>query len=309
MKSWKIGAVSGLIAGIIAGLIAAFITTPLIFRLGLTYYLLSPPPETPLTKIFTTEIILMGIWGVFLGIIYSKIQDLIPGRGVLKGLIFGLALYLILNIRGAIFLTAYGLLDMALGSLMGLSTIIYGLMLGILYKAPKEKLVTKKHEIMSGVIPGVFTGLIFGIAVTIKFILSAYFGTIFGFMETYPDYLKDVGFIISQLGAHTVINMFLMGIFGAFYAMFYDRIPGKGIIKGSIFGLIIWAIIDLLGALYWLVYGYLGWALFAGLVSLDIYVFFGLVLEGLYKRRPRAFLVAGAVFVIVIIRTIMSSLG
>jgi len=51
MKSWKIGAIAGLIAGIIAGLVAVFITTPLVFKLGLPYLWKPLPPETSFTKI------------------------------------------------------------------------------------------------------------------------------------------------------------------------------------------------------------------------------------------------------------------
>jgi len=46
MKSWKIGAVSGLIAGIVAGIYTVFIHVPMLFKLGLPYLSL-PPPVTP----------------------------------------------------------------------------------------------------------------------------------------------------------------------------------------------------------------------------------------------------------------------
>jgi hypothetical protein len=303
MKSWKIGAIAGLIAGIFAGIVAAFILVPMLFKLGLPYYSLPQPPDTPFIKIGMTEIILTTIWGILLGIIYSRIHNLIPGKGILKGLIFGLGWYFILNIRWVIFSIPYGYLDNALSQLLFISPIIYGIVLAILYKTPKEKFEIKKRKIIDGVIPGVITGLIFSLLVIIGYVVGAYTGIIFSFMETYPDYLSDIEFIIYQYMNHAWVNMFLMGIYGAIYAMFYDNIPGKGLIKGSIFGLIIWSIIDLQTGLYYLMYGSLSWALTVGIESADLYIFFGLVLEGLYKKRSRAFLIAGAVAVVYIIRT------
>jgi hypothetical protein len=305
MKSWKIGAVSGLIAGIVAGLIAVFITVPLHFKLGIPYWWLPPPPDTPFMKIAMTEITFNIIWGIFLGIIYSRIQDLIPGKGVLKGLIFGLGYYFITSIRLAILAAPYGKYAEAIGLLLFIGPIIYGLVLGMLYRAPKEKLVARKHEIMRGIKLGVITGIILGIAVEITLVLSAYFGATFGFMETFPDYLTDIGFIIGQWGSHILINMILWGFMGAFYVMFYDRIPGKGIIKGCIFGLAYYLITGLRLGLICLAYGSLSYALWMGLIMPDVHIFAGLLLEGFYKKRSRAFLIAGIFFIIGIIRSMI----
>lgn len=247
----------------------------------------------------------MAIWGIFLGIIYFRIHNLIPGKSILKGLIFGLGWYFILNIRWVIFSMPYGYLDTALTQLLFISPIIYGIVLGIIYKAPKEKIEIKKRKIIDGVIPGVITALIFSLLVIIGYVVGAYTGIVFSFMETYPDYLADIEFIIYQYMNHAWVNMFLMGIYGAIYAMFYNKIPGKGLFKGSIFGLIIWAIIDLQTGLYYLMYGMLNWALTMGIESADLYIFFGLVLEGLYKKRSRTLLFAGVVAVIYILRNVI----
>jgi len=312
MKSWKIGAIAGLIAGIISGIIWIIIGVPLIFKLAnagyvALYYWLPPPPETPFIRIAMAEIPIFIIWGTILGILYSRIQDLIPGKGISKGLIFGLGFYLITSVRLAIILLPYGLIFDAYTGLLNFHPIIYGLLLGIFYKAPKEKLKINKHEIMSGIIPGVITGLIYGIAVEIMLVLSAYFGTTFGFMETYPDYLTDFGFIIGQWGSHMLINMILWGILGAWYAMFYDRIPGKGIVKGSIFGLVYYFFTSFRVGLLCLAYGSLSNALWAGLIAVDLFILGGLVLEGIYNKRSRTrvFLLAGIVFIIGIIRSMI----
>lgn len=276
----------------------------MIFKLGLPYWG-SPPPETPFIRIVIIEIVLNAIWGIFIGIIFSKIHDLIPGKGVLKGLIFGLAYYLVTSVRIAFSAATYGLIPFVFTGLLRFSPILYGLILGILFKAPKEKMKITKYDIKSGIIPGLITGLIFGIAVEIMWVLSAYFGTTFGFMEIYPDYLTDIGFIISQWGSHMFFNMVMWGIFGAFYAMFYDRMPGKALVKGAVFGLIHWLITSFQMGVYCLAYGQLSTALWVGLIYADLYIFGGLLLEGFYKRRSRAFLIAGIVFVIGIIRNMI----
>jgi len=306
-NSLKIGIISGLIAGIVASLVNISFYAPLIFKLGLPYYYIPQPPETPFIKIAITEITITFIWGIILGIIYSKIHDMIPGKGVFKGLIFGLAYYLIYSIRIAIFHVAYGSMLEAASALLLIAPIVYGLVLGILYKAPKEKLKIKKHEILSGVIPGAITGFIFGTAVIISFVISTYFGVILGFLEIFPDYLADFEFIIYQFMNHGWINMLWYAVFGAIYAEFYYRIPGRSIIKGAIFGLIIWLITSFRISLYWLAYGSLSWAFQWGLLP-DLYIFVGILLEGVYRRQPRAIIISGIVYAIVIIRTILLGL-
>ena len=256
----------------------------------------------PFIIIAMTKFTIIFIWGIILGIIYSRIHDLIPGKGILKGLIFGLTYYLIFNIRNVTFMIAYGFYPLVIGAFLYISPIIYGLMLGILYKAPKEKMKVTEHDLKSGIIPGAITGLIFGIAAQISFIMSTYFGFIFVFTEVIPDYLTDIGFIIAQIGNHVWINMLWYAIFGAFYAKFYDRIPGKSLVKGAIFGLIMWLIANVPNSVYHLVYGQLGAATQWGLFSPEFYIFPGLLLEGFYKKRTRAILMAGVIFAIHIIK-------
>jgi hypothetical protein len=309
MKSWKIGAIAGLIAGIIAGLVAVFITAPLIFRLGLPYLWIPLSPETTFTKIAIIEFTIVLIWGIILGIIYSRIQELIPGNRILKGLLFGLAYYWIFSIRIAMISFAYGQpVFMDARSLLFLHPIIYGLVLGILYKAPKEKSKIKKHEIMSGIIPGAITGFIFAVGIIIYFILLAYFGGVLGFSELIPDYLTDIEFIIYQFMSHGWMNMLWFAVYGAFYAEFYDKIPGKAIIKGGIFGFIIWLITNAPIGLYCYAHGDIGNANGFGLFLPEGYLYIGIVLEGIYKRRYRAFIIAAIVYAIVTIRLIISSL-
>jgi hypothetical protein len=299
---WKIGAISGLIAGIVAGISFTFIEY-VGLTVGLPYWNIEVPLANPLMTIVLPNIIIYGIFGVFLGIIFSKIYDLIPGKtGLLKGFVLGLGFYLILSFRNMLFTYAYGYYAVAITCLISIETIIYGLILGILYKAPAPKLETKKYDMKDGIIPGAITGAIFSIMFVIFMVTSAYLGFIYKFMETYPAYVTDIGFIISQYGAHTVINMFMMGCYGVFYVRFYDRIPGKAIIKGAIFGFIIWIFTDLFNSVYSLTYGDLPGALWAGLTVPDMYIAVGILIEGFYKKRWQAFAVAIAILIFSILK-------
>lgn len=306
-SSLKIGAVSGLIAGLVAGILMILVAN-IAFNIGINYWDLDPTPITPLTSIAMIEIVNNILWGILLGIIFSRIYDLIPGRAVSKGLLFGLVYYAIFSIRHTTFMTAYGNFPIAIGALLHIHPIVFGLVFVLLYKAPLEKLKIEKYDIKSGIYAGVITGILFTPSIIISYFISAYFGTVLRFMETIPDYLTDVGLIINQFGSHAVINMLWFGIYGAFYAMFYDRIPGKHLVKASIFGVIIMLITSFRICIYWLQYGSIAWAnswgWWDGAFDLGFwaYIYAGLLLEGFYKRRPRAFLVAGVIFVFMIVR-------
>jgi hypothetical protein len=303
-NSLKNGAIAGLIAGIVAGIIFT-LTMHLGLSAGFPYYTFKPYSAPPLMQIALPAMIIESIFGIIYGIIFSKIYDLIPYKGISKGLLFGFGIYLIVWIRNALFVYAYGYVAVAITCLAVIYPFIFGLILGILYKVPTEKLETKKSEFKSGIIPGVITSIIFSIAIIINYIIIAYFGTFYTMRGTYPEYLTDIGFIINQEGAHIVINMFMMGIYGAFYTGFYDRIPGKDLIKGAIYGLIIWVLTDLYNSLYWLAYGSIGSAIFAGLGIPFIYIFMGLLIEGIYKKRSHVILWAGLMFILNLIISVI----
>jgi hypothetical protein len=303
-SSWKIGAFSGLVAGIVWGIVNSFIVISFL-NLGLPYSYYEPPNVTPLTEIFLFEIIFNTVFGIIFALIFSKIYEAIPGKShALKGLFFGLGLYFLICIRSIIFLYSYGLIILVLNLLFTISPIIYGLILGILYKTPIKEFETKR-DIKDGVIPGAITGLIFGFVVIIMFVTSAYLGFVFLFTETVPDYVTNIEFIINQYGAHTVINMFLMACFGAIYVRFYDVIPGKELIKGAIFGFLIWVIIDLYWGLSDLTHGSLSNAIFSGLIIPDMYIAVGILIEGFYSKRWKALPIAAAIFIFTLIKTVI----
>jgi hypothetical protein len=80
------------------------------------------------------------LWGIMLGAIYPKVYNLVPGKGVIKGLAYGLiANFLINELRFTIWSIlfekyAVALLPFVIG---GIYAIIYGLVLGFLYKPTK----------------------------------------------------------------------------------------------------------------------------------------------------------------------------
>ena len=83
---------------------------------------------------------------------------------------------------------------------------------------------------------------------------------------------------------HIGFNTFFGVLFGALFAMFYDRIPSKDIKKGLVFSMIIFLITTFQAAIYGIVYtGYpIAIALFyQGFLA---FIAYGLVLGYLYKK-------------------------
>jgi len=293
MKSWKIGAVSGLIAGIVAGIYTVFIHVPMLFKLGLPYLSL-PPPVTPFAKIITVEIVINVIWGVFLGVVYSKIYDLIPGKNISKSLLFSLICYLINNIRGTTLLLFYGNTLSAISYMLFIFPwIAYALVLGFIYEflqdrylTINEKLKIKKHEIRSGIHPGAIAGLLGGIIAFITMVI----GIAIGFWPSrIPD--PDIGFFLSQLGTHAFFNMIWGVFFGMFFVMFYDRIPDKDIKKGIVFSLTIFFITTFRGNIHQIAYADTPKLLLYSYewITMGFFMFLtvGLVLGLLYRKPPK----------------------
>jgi len=137
-----------IVAGIIAGLITGVVTT-ILSNLGidtelpiLSYRLeFSMIPTTPLT-IAVIEITLGVIWGIIFGVLYAIFYDYIPSKGVKKGFIFGLIFWTAGSIRPAALAAAHALyFHWALAwTFFGFLSIciIYGLVLGLLYRKPSE---------------------------------------------------------------------------------------------------------------------------------------------------------------------------
>ena len=275
----KAGIISGLIAGIVIRsvvvLLAAF------SLLNFLYFWI--PSELPIMKIAMVEISIGIIWGIISGIIYSKIYDLIPGKSILKAIIFGLGLYLILNIRFATLDVFYGWVTEAISNLVQIYFwIIFGLVLGISYEfllggysVKKKKLKIIRSDIIKGIHLGGIAGFFGGVGVFILNIM------IFN-RELYP-YITDIGFLTGQMGAHAFFNLIWGIVIGIFFVMFYEKIPGRGISKGIAFSMIIFFLTSFLGAILSIAYGkpMVGyWSAFGGFTNFFI---FGIIIGYLYK--------------------------
>jgi len=120
----------GAIAGVVKGITAFSGWYPAGF-LGLMEI---PPLPEILTFLGTLGFDV--IWGIFLAIIYSILYNSIPGKGISKGLVYGIGLYLVSNFRAANLLWSFGNTpDAIFFAYFGIFALIpYGLVLGALYK-------------------------------------------------------------------------------------------------------------------------------------------------------------------------------
>jgi hypothetical protein len=241
-NSLKIGAISGLSAGIIKALAAIFIAVPLVFKLGLTYYWIPPPPTTPFTRIIANEMIVNLIFGVIWGIIYSKVYRAIPGKGILKGLLFGVFGYLIWHIRWVTLFLVYGDMPMV-GQQIIYGFIVwipFGIILGIVYEylrnryyLPKKEPKLKQYDMISSFYPGAFAGILGGVA---SFIANFASHDLAEYLV--PGHVIDFSLLLGQFGSQ-IMHHLIWGVFlGLIYTKVYNLVPSKGIVKGLIYGLI-----------------------------------------------------------------------
>lgn len=279
MKSWKIGAVAGLIAGIVAGIVA-IITGINLTNMGYFYW---DFPQPNIMRIVIVEIATNIIFGVILGVLYSKLNETIPGKGVSKGLSYGLILSLLYCIRWSTLSVMYGSIIIAITwSVYIIPLISYGFVLGILYEflygryhIPKAKKIIK-HDVNGGIYPGAIAGLIGSILVEIGNIL-------FFNRHLWSIYLSEIGVLIGQLGTHAFFNMMWGIVFGMLFVIFYEKIPGKGILKGLIFGMIMFFISSFRSGIFILAYGDLmfgSWQFLGGFM----FSVFGILLGYFYKK-------------------------
>jgi hypothetical protein len=295
-SSWKIGAGSGLIAGIVFGIIYE-IFNQIAVSLGLfeIYW-----REITINNV-VVNIPLFGFWGLVLGIIYSKVYNIIPKKSIFKGLIYGLFLYFIIPFRIETFDIAYGLyLDVFGVNFSGFfSWLSYGLILGILYDhlskryyPTKEELKIITYPMKSGILPGAIAGFSGGMAASISQVIGHATGY-WGIPTTEGVIISTMDFWLSQVGTHILINMIWGTVFGAFFALVYNLVPGKKVNKGLCYGLIIFLITTFLigtNIVIWPIFHnkwvvatfYAGAAWITGGAQ---FLIFGIVL-GLFYRKP-----------------------
>jgi len=290
MKSWKIGAIAGLIAGIAFAVGNLLISIPITFELGFAGAY-SPLFESSFTKIASIEIAVNIILGIIYGVIYSRAYRIIPGKGFLKGLTFGLFGILICNIYFAIINLPYSMFQwVGFYLTYGISGwIAYGLVLGISYEilqkrnAPLEKEPKIiEYAMKGGIIPGGIAGALGGLGT----FFTVFFFIYTGIWSIYPKELIDLTFIIGQLGTQIMIHL-IPGIYlGAIYAKAYNLVPGKGVIKGLVYGLIATFLMNEFRALLMnIFYGYIPLLITVLITGITVAIIFGLVL-GLLYRKP-----------------------
>jgi len=244
LKSWKIGAIAGLIAGIVLGIVFE-ISNQMAVSIGLW-----EPWWRPFAiNNIVVNIPLFGFWGIVLGIIYSKTYNIIPKTGILKSLVYGLFLYFIITIRIETFSLAYGLyLDTAGHIFAGFfSWLSYGLVLGLLYEflsnmyyPTKEKLKIKTYDMKGGIIPGAIAGIADGLASSASIVpghITGYWG-----LPIEGQIISTIDFWMSQVGTHIHVNLIWGAVFGAIFAKVYNLVPGKRVLKGLYYGLIMFLI-------------------------------------------------------------------
>ncbi len=131
-----------ILAGVIAGLVSGIVSSLLVFvslSIGLLgANIIVSASQLQKTNSAISMILLTVIFGTIVALIYSKFYDSIPGKGLKKGLYFGLMIWFIKDIMGA----AYIVLPMMQPAIIGVNVIvvgfylwvIYGLVIGYLYK-------------------------------------------------------------------------------------------------------------------------------------------------------------------------------
>jgi hypothetical protein len=293
-SSWKIGAVSGLIAGIVAGLMEV------LSRYSSTSGFFNDTDGLALvSNAYEVIVLIVIIYGIIGGLIYSGVYNLIPGKAVLKGFIYGLVLYGIAEVRTSTFCFAYGWYLWASEWLLfgAFKWISYGLVLGLVYELlqrryypRKEILKIETYSMKSGILPGAIAGIIGGSAAALANIVGPMIG-FFKIPGAPPAPTLD--FLIGQAGSHIFINMVWGTIFGTIlFTKVYNLVPSKGIVKGLIFGLTVFLMDSFQITMYNLGCGlklniqsqifFFAWTDFVGFFQA---LFFGLVL-GLLYRKP-----------------------
>jgi len=130
--------ISGAIAGLFSGISGFVFTIIYADFMGLSYPY-SPADIIPISNIATNEILLGVIWGAIFGIFYSILYDSIPGQGLSKGLTYGMLVFLISRIRPVFYAMTGGDIPNAIAiTFVGFFMfLIYGILLGLLYKPKK----------------------------------------------------------------------------------------------------------------------------------------------------------------------------
>ena len=137
---------NAILAGAIAGVVMG-ILMPIIGFISGEIGLIEPPGGkeiwgTPMYMLLGLAHISLGlIWGSIFGAVYAFLYSLIPGKGALKGLYFGLSIWVIKDVAAGSYLALTmmevnsAIILIVVGFFMW---IVYGLVLGYLYRKPTK---------------------------------------------------------------------------------------------------------------------------------------------------------------------------
>jgi hypothetical protein len=135
----KNAAVAGLIAGFFGGCGAT-----IAYIIGVGTRLIPFPLETLNTTYLLNhlffEVMIHVIYGSILAVIYSKLYDWIPSKGILKALIYSFLIYFIANVRTSLLIVGHSADAIATPFPIGFLFagffvfLFYGIVLGFLYK-------------------------------------------------------------------------------------------------------------------------------------------------------------------------------
>ena len=294
-SSLKIGAVSGLVAGFVSGIVAT-VFVKMSLSMGLPFYW-DPAPVPPITNIAINEIVLSVLYGIMLGITYSKVYSLIPGKGVLKALCYSLAMFVLYSVLLSTFALAYGYIEGTISTLFSdiFLFIAYGLVLGFFYESlhiryglteKEPKIAT--YSMRGGIYPGAVAGILNGATAFLTIFLTTVYDL---YQKTYtvtiPGYLTNIDFLISQLQTHILLNMVWGIVIGVIYTQVYHVVPGKGVLKGLVFGIVYFLIHSGKAAFGFALYGQMFTEMFVSLAYVGFLgdgIVNGLALGALYKK-------------------------
>jgi hypothetical protein len=134
---------AGAIAGLVGGVVGFFCMNifPAIFPTIEIFKLLGSYPSLfDVVIVLSAVLVLNMVWGGIQGIIFSRFYNRILGKGVSKGLVFGLLIFLIVDAHPVSFLIALSKYEYLIRAVFQYAfygffvQISYGSVLGALYK-------------------------------------------------------------------------------------------------------------------------------------------------------------------------------